>query len=84
MSTFDPSGIYSIIYPLLLIFGYYLGRYVVVKNLLEKFRICIDNIDDAIKDNNISEEDFRKIWDTCYEKFIASLPPKMPPTPLQK
>lgn len=74
MTNFDPLRIYGIILPLFLIFGYYLGRHVVLKSLLEHFRICIDRVDDALKDNTVSEEELMNIWDACYKEFIDYLP----------
>jgi hypothetical protein len=80
MQHFDLSMIFGLIYPLLILFAYYLGRYIVLESLLNKFRICIDSVDDALKDNNVSEEEFKKIWDDCYIQLIASLPTKTPPS----
>lgn len=76
MTNFDTSGIYALIYPLLLIIGYYLGRYVVLKNLLESFRICVDSVDDALKDDSLSIEEIKKIWESCYNNFKKFLPKK--------
>lgn len=81
MTNFDPSTIYGLIIPIFILIGYYYGRFVVLKTLLDTFRVCIDSIDDAVKDNNVSEDQFRKIWDECYVKLTAFLPmpPKKPP-----
>ena len=84
MKSIDITIMYWLLFPILVIIGYYFGRYVVLKSLLNTFRTCIDRIDDALKDNNVSEEEFKKIWDTCYEGFIDFLPPKMPPVAPQK
>lgn len=86
MQSFDPSKIYGFVFPILIIIGYVFGRYVVLKSLLDKFRACVDSVDNALNDPTISEEDFKKIWDDCYNKFILYLPtpPKKPPVPPQK
>jgi len=76
MTNLDLSKAYGLIYTVLLLFAYYIGRYVVLKSILETFRICIDRVDDALKDNNVSEEEFVKIWNDCYIRLKSLLPPK--------
>lgn len=84
MTSIDITIMYGLLFPILVIIGYYFGRYVVLKSLLDTFRTCIDRIDDALKDNKVSEEEFKKIWEACYERFIDFIPPKIPSSPQQK
>ena len=54
---------------LLLLAGYYGSYYLIFKKKLSEFRACIDTVDDALKDNNVSEEEFGLAWDRCYTVF---------------
>jgi hypothetical protein len=74
MKYSDLSIVYDLIYSLPIIIAYFFGRYIVLKSLLNKFRICIDRVNDALKDDNVSEKDFKDIWDDCYVQLIAFLP----------
>lgn len=54
---------------LLLLAGYYGSYYLHFKKKLSEFRACLDAVDDALKDNKVSEEEFRTVWDRCYAFF---------------
>ena len=54
---------------LLLLAGYYGSYLLIFKKKLSEFRACLDTVDDALKDNNVSEEEFRLAWDRCYTFF---------------
>ncbi len=54
---------------ILLIAGYYGSYYLYFKKKLWEFRACLDAVDDALKDNNVTEEEFRLAWDRCYAFF---------------
>ena len=54
---------------ILLIAGYYGSYYLIFKKKLSEFRACIDAVDEALKDNNVTEEEFRIVWDRCYAFF---------------
>lgn len=49
-----------------LIIGYYGSYYLIFKTKFNKFRECIDAVDEALKDDNVSEADFRTVWNRCY------------------
>lgn len=54
---------------LLLLAGYYGSYLLIFKKKLSEFRACIDTVDDAVKDDKVSEEEFRLAWDRCYSFF---------------
>jgi hypothetical protein len=54
---------------ILLIAGYYGSYYLCFKKKLSEFRACLDTVDDALKDNNVTEEEFSLAWDRCYAFF---------------
>ena len=54
---------------ILLIAGYYGSYYLYFKKKLSELRACLDAVDDALKDNNVTEEEFRNVWDRCYAFF---------------
>ena len=47
--------------------GSSLATYIVFKHKLRAFRELIDELDDALYDNKVTEEEFRRLW----EKFKA-------------
>lgn len=51
-----------------LIAGYYGGNFYFKKKLSE-LRGCIDAVDNAMKDNNLSKEELIDIWTKCYTFF---------------
>ena len=67
----EPFGTLALIAAalILLIAGYYGSYYLYFKKKLLEFRACIDAVDDALKDNNVTEEEFRLVWDRCYAFF---------------
>ena len=54
---------------ILLLAGYYGSYLLIFKKKLSEFRACLDAVDDALKDNNVTEEEFRLAWDRCYAFF---------------
>ncbi len=38
------------------------ARWQLAKNKLNKVRKLLDDVDDAVRDDNITEDEFRKIW----------------------
>jgi len=59
----------TIIAAILLLAGYYGSYLFIFKKKLSEFRACIDTVDDAVKDDKVSEEEFRLAWDRCYSFF---------------
>lgn len=61
---------------ILLLAGYYGSYYFIFKKKLSEFREklskfspCLESVDDALKDDKVSEEEFRTVWDRCYSFF---------------
>ena len=54
---------------LLLLAGYYGSYYLIFKKKLSEFSACLDAVDDALKDDKVSNEEFSMIWDRCYLFF---------------
>lgn len=54
---------------ILLLAGYYGSYLFIFKKKLSEFRACLDSVDDALKDDKVSEEEFRLVWDRCYTFF---------------
>ena len=67
----EPFGTLALIAAalILLVAGYYGSYYLFFKKKLSEFRACLDTVDDALKDNNVTEEEFRLAWDRCYAFF---------------
>jgi len=67
----EPFGTLALIAAalILLLAGYYGSYYLYFKNKLSEFRACLDAVDDALKDNNVTEEEFSLAWDRCYAFF---------------
>jgi len=66
----------AIISLLLLLAGYYGSYYLIFKKKLSEFREklskfspCLESVDEALKDDKVSEEEFRIAWDRCYTFF---------------
>lgn len=51
-----------------LIAGYY-GSNFFFKKKFSEFRGCVDAVDGAFKDNTLSPEELRNIWNKCYTFF---------------
>lgn len=41
------------------------GFWLRIKTKLSAFRILVDSIDDAVADNDVTEAEFKKIWDSA-------------------
>lgn len=54
---------------ILLLAGYYGSYLLIFKKKLSEFRACLDAVDDALKDDKVTEEEFRLVWDRCYAFF---------------
>ena len=52
-----------------LIVGYYGSYYLIFKQKLSEFRGCVNAVDEALKDDTVSEEEFRDVWNRCYTFF---------------
>jgi hypothetical protein len=52
-----------------LIIGYYGSYYLIFKSKFSEFRECVDAVDVALKDDNVSEIEFRDVWNKCYTFF---------------
>ncbi len=52
-----------------LIVGYYGSYYLIFKQKLSEFRGCVNAVDEALKDDTVSEEEFREVWNRCYTFF---------------
>ncbi len=59
----------AIIALIIFLAGSYGSYYLVFKKKLSEFRACIESVDDALKDDKVSEEEFRITWDRCYTFF---------------
>lgn len=56
---------------ILIVAGYYASNYYLhFKRKLSELRECFDAVDDALKDDTVSEEEFRKVWERCYAFFM--------------
>lgn len=53
--------------------GYYGSKWYFFKGKLSTVRTCIDKVDDALKDDKVSEQEYRDIWDNCYKRFTFHL-----------
>lgn len=59
----------AIIALLIFLAGSYGSYYLIFKKKLSEFRACIEAVDEALKDDTVSEEEFSKVWDRCYTFF---------------
>ena len=44
--------------------GLSIGVYYLVRRKIHKIRIFVDSVDDALYDDKVTEDEFRKIWET--------------------
>lgn len=54
---------------ILLLAGYYGSYLLIFKKKLSEFSACLDAVDDALKDDKVSNEEFSTVWDRCYTFF---------------
>ena len=66
---FNPETISSII---AIIVAIGLGcKWLIVKSKFSEFRKIVVAVDDAVKDNNVSKQEFKGIWDAAKKAFTA-------------
>lgn len=53
--------------------GYYGSKWYYFKGKLSRIRDCIDAVDEAVKDDAVTEEEFHKAWNACYKIFSKYL-----------
>jgi len=58
-----------VIAAILLLAGYYGSYYLIFKKKLSEFRACLESVDEALKDDKVSNEEFSTVWDRCYSFF---------------
>jgi hypothetical protein len=44
-----------------------IGGWAVVKKKITSFRKLIDDVDDAVRDDSVTESEFRKIWNSAID-----------------